>query len=312
MSSSRIPSRPLAAAILSLVAVAACSTSTPSPSSATPPPTAATSPGTPSPTGMPSAAPSDVPSPADAALLLEVTTEGGFINPVATLSSVPLVVVDADGSIYSPGAATGDGTLVAPVEVRDVGAAGAAQILSALRAAGLDHQGEGSGVAADTGTTVFTAVVDGEQVVNRFVRSGPGRPGQPGGASGGPSGGSSDPGAAAFDLLTRLTDPTVAWGGSSPTPMAYVPVGYRVYVAPAAAAAAGTRVAWPLPTPLATFGRAASPDFGVSGLRTGVVLGADAMVLGAALGSAAPDSVLTSDGAWSVWIRPLFPDELGG
>ena len=136
---------------------------------------------------------SEVPSSADAAtLLLEVTTEGGFINPVATLSSVPSVVVDANGKIYTPGAATGDGTLVAPVEVRDVGPAGAAAILAALRAAGLDHEEDGSGVAADTGTTVFTAVIDGEQVINRFVRSGPGGPGQPGGP-GGAGGGQPSP-----------------------------------------------------------------------------------------------------------------------
>ena len=118
--------------------------------------------------------------------------------------------------------------------------------------------------------------------------------------------------AAAFDMLASLTDPTVAWGGSAPSAVPYAPAGYRLYVAPASADATGARVAWPLATPLAAFGRPAVPDFGVSGLRTGVVLGADAATLGKAIGTATADTLLTSDGAWSVWARPLFPDELGG
>ena len=183
MSSSRRATRPLALVLSSLVAVAACTGGTPTaqPLAPSPTPAGAGASATPAPTAPASEVPS---SGGPATLLFEVTTEGGFINPVATLSSVPAVVVDADGKIYTPGAAAGDGTLVAPVEVRDVGPAGAAAILAAVRAAGLDREEAGSGIAADTGTTVFTAVIDGQQVVNRFVRSGAGGPGQPGGAGG--------------------------------------------------------------------------------------------------------------------------------
>jgi hypothetical protein len=347
---SRTVTRPLiVAALSSLVVVAACTSSTPStPAAASPSAVATEAPA--SPAASPAATPpaSEKPSSADAAtLLLEVTTEGGFINPVATLSSVPAVVVDSDGKIYTPGVAAGDGGVVTPIEVRDVGPEGATAILAALRAAGLDRQEEATGIAADTGTTVFTAVIDGDQVVNRFVRSGAGGPGQPGGAggeglgggtNGGTNGGGTagggtgggygggtggdqpspacsacpDPAAAAFDLLTRLADPNVAWAGSAPTPAPYTPAGYRVYVAPVGTDAAGTRVAWPLPTALAGFGRPAVPDYGVEGLRTGVVTGDDAVALGKTLASAPPDTLLTSNGTWSVWARPLFPDELGG
>jgi hypothetical protein len=329
------------AALSSLLVAATCSSSTPStPGAAASPSTPATGapsmpPSTPSSTPSASAAPSSADAPT---LLLEVTTEGGFINPVATLSSIPSVVVDTDGKVYTPGLAAGDGTLVAPVEVRDLGQAGATAILDAVRAAGLDRKEDAPGIAADTGTTVFTALIDGEEVVNRFVRSAPGVPGTPGGAGGeglggGATGGGTAGGgyggsggdqpspacsacggaaSAAFDLLARLTDPGTAWGGSAGTPAPYAPAAYRLYVAPAAADATGTRIAWPLATPIAAFGRPAVPDYGVSNLRTGVVTGDAAEALGKAVGSAPPDTLLTSDGVWSVWARPLFPDELGG
>ena len=244
-------------------------------------------------------APSQAVSPPPAALLLEVTTEGGFINPTASLGALPLVVVDADGRIFTPALSSDGLTLLIPaVEVRDTGTAGATAILAAIRDAGLGTEGAG-GVAADTGRTVFTAAIDGDLVVSRFAAGGPGLPGGAGG-----------PGAPALDLLARLLDPSVPWGSDTPAvPAPYAPDGYFVRIAPAGSA--GTDAApWPLATPPGEFGAPTEMDFGVADLRGGPVTGADAVTLAAALGTAPAGTLLAAGGtAWTAWIRPLFPDE---
>ena len=160
----------------------------------------------------------DRPTPAPVGLLLEVTSEGGFINPSASIGALPRVVVETDGRIFTPASAPdGSQPLVPPVEVRDTGPGGAAAILAAIRAAGLDTERSG-GMAADTGSTVFTAVIDGETIVSRFAAGGPGGPGGPGvGArcarrAGAPA----PPGADAFALLARLTGPRRNLGRRDP------------------------------------------------------------------------------------------------
>ena len=299
------------AASLALL-LAACGSPSSSPTFSPIPP--AVSPGA---SADPSVSPSASPVAGAPGLLLEVTSEGGFINPLATLSAVPTVVVDTDGRIYTPAVNATAASIVAPVEVRDVGPQGAARILDAIRAAGLDHERSGGGVAADTGSTVFTAVVDGSIAVSRFVRAGggPGGPGMPGGAGApGASGGADDGASAAFALLAQLTDPTVTWGAAAAPETGYTPVGYRVFEAPAGAVdPAATTVAWPLDTDLAGFGAPAVPDLGATGLRSGVVAGADAAALAPVLATATPDTAFTSGGrAYRRWVRPPFPDALGG
>ena len=280
-----------AAIILLTLVVAACgaaqATSSPSPS--------------PSPSPTPTPLPTPSPTPVGATLLIEVTSEGGFINPAARLGQLPEVVVDADGKIYTQAVDDGSGKLVPGVLVRDVGAAGAAAILAAIRDAGLDVENtDGGGVSGDTGVTIFTAVINGETIVNRVVASGPGGPGHPGGGS--------NP---AVELLTRLTDPAETWGAANVITTTYQPVGYRVYDAPAADGRSGS-VDWPLTQPLADFGSPQTPDFGVAGLRSGIVLGADAASLAAAAADATSQETFKSDGdAYQVWVRPLLPDELG-
>ncbi len=252
-----------------------------------------------------------------------MTNEGGFINPAASIGALPQVVVETDGRILLP-APMPDASqpLVAPVEVRDTGPAGAAAILAAMRAAGLDTEGSG-GVAADTGSTVFTAVIDGETIVSRFAAGGPGGPGGPGrpggpgvpGGSGSPdaSGAPATPGAAAFALLARLTDPGETWGAATaPVAAPFVPDAYLVYVAPAGAAGADV-ARWPLAAAPEAFGTPTLPDRGVTGLRSGVVTGADARALAEGLaGLPAGSPVASGDMAWSVWVRPVLPHETGG
>jgi len=306
--------RPVRSACLVVVGaalVAACggtpATPPPAPSAATAPPA--------TPAASPlSASPSPIPSPSHIGVLFEAATEGGFINPTASIAALPQVFVDTAGRIFTPvTAANGSSSVIPALEVRDTGPGGAAAILAAMRAAGLDTEKVG-GVAADTGSTVFTAVIDGEMVLSRFAAPGPGRPGQPGGSSDpGASSAPEAPGAAAFALLSRLVDPAETWG-ATPAAVAepFVPDGYLVYVAPAGAAAPGT-APWPLMTGPDAFGTPAVPDLGAAGLRSGVVTGADARTLAADLAGVASGGVVESGGtAWSVWVRPLFPGEIGG
>ena len=84
-------------------------------------------------------------------------------------------MVDTAGDIYAADPNATQQTLVPAVVVRDVGANGAAQILAAIRVAGLDQEGS-SGVPGDAGVTVFTAQIGGQEIVNRIAAGGPGRP----------------------------------------------------------------------------------------------------------------------------------------
>ena len=289
--------------------LAACSAAAPSPS-----PSGAATPG---PSSPPSATPEASPSSgASAALVLRVTTEGGFIGPAANLAALPQVSVLADGRIFTPGAvdAIYPGPLLLPVTVRNVGPAGVAAIIAAIRAAGLDRagaggDGNGGGIPGDTGTTVFLVNVDGTPVTNRLVLGG-GPPGRPGG------GGSPAPGAAAAaDLLSRLTDPNETWGGPAAPAQPFVPVGFRVYVAPGAPVGDGTltepTIPWPLATSLDQFGVPAVPDRGIAGLRQGVVLGADAQALLPILNRANVLSPFSSGNhLFTLYVRALLPDEV--
>jgi hypothetical protein len=306
-------SRPIHLVAVSFLAaiVVACSGAASSGSLA---PTAPSSGSPPASTG-PSAAPSAPSSPAASAagLLLKVTSEGGFINPAATLAALPTVAVYADGRIMTPGPvdAIYPGPLLTPVSVRDVGPSGAAAILAAIKQVGLDRPASADpGVPGDSGTNVFTAVVDGATTTSRFAGAQPGHPG-------GPVASGDEEGAAALALLDRLLDPGETWGAPAATETRYVPAGYRVYVAPGAPQAdpqaSQSPVAWPLATPLAEFGTAAVPDRGITGLRQGVVLGADAATLGPVLEQASMLTAFTSGGSsYTLSVRPLLPDEVGG
>jgi hypothetical protein len=289
--------RPAALLLLGAL-VAACSTGPgPSPTSAPP-------------TGVP---PTSQPTQASVRLLLRVTSEGGFIGPSANLAAVPMISVYADGRIISPGIVDSiyPGPLVSPLAVRDVGPAGAQQIVAAIRAAGLDKDGAGGGIGyPDAATTVFAVSVDATTVTSRFhLGSGPGGPGVPGAPSPDPSV------AAAEALLSRLVDPTGAWGTSNPTTTTLSPIAYRIFVAPGAPVGdlptSQPAVAWPLATPLDQFGSPAVPDRGITGLRQGAVFGADAVTLGPVLAAANALTAFSSGGnLYTLYVRPLLPDEV--
>ena len=166
----------------------------------------------------PAASPSPSPSarPALAAeLVVRVTTEGGFIGPAAHLAQLPVVVVYADGRIFTPAPvdAIYPGPLLPVESVRTVDPAGLAAIRAAIATALLDAGGgTNPGIGADAADTVFAVQADGTLVTTRFPALGAGGhgPGQPGGGPGG----SPDPQReAALALLARLTDTTDLWGG---------------------------------------------------------------------------------------------------
>jgi hypothetical protein len=289
--------RPMARLSLALavtLALAACS-STASPSAS----------GTPEPSGSP--------LPADAVPLLRVRSEGGFINPASTMAALPMVVVYTDGRILMAGSPSADNPnpLVVPVSLRTVGAAGAAAIAAAIHAVGLDTASSADpGVPGDSGVDVFEVLADGVTVSTRFAGNGPGGPGLPGG-------GENPERTAALDLLGKLLDPAETWGAASAPNTVYQPIAYRVFVAPGAPAGDGgasqpPSVAWPLATSLAEFGTPAVPDFGIAGLRSGVLHGADVAAAAPVLEAASATTAFTSGGqSYTLSVRALLPDEVG-
>jgi hypothetical protein len=295
------------AALTAAIGLAACSASGPTVPSAVPP--AASPAGTAGASSSARAGESSSPG-ATPGLLLEVRSEGGFINPAAAIGDLPLAVVDTDGRIYTPAApASLSAPLIRTVLVRETGAAGAAAILAAARAAGLADGSGGGGVAADTGSTVFTLEVDGDEVVTRVASGGPaGEPGLPGDTG---SGSSTPSAGGPLGLLAALTDPATAWSGGASPAAPFTPSAYRVWVAPDAAGPGATAIAWPLATAPASFGSPAAADLGVDGLRSGIVSGLDAGALAAAVASAQTGTdVVASGHAFTLWMRPVLPDEL--
>ena len=289
----------VASGVVFAVILAACAGGrSPAPATGSPGPTAA-------PTERPTTAP---PSTEPIAVILEITSEGGFINPSARLAALPTVVVYSDGRVLTPAApsTSNPDPLLPRVSIRNLGPGGAAAILAAIQAAGLDKPTtEDPGISADSGVSVFAVTSGGSVTTTRFASSG-GGPGLPGGGGGGPER------TAAFDLLNRLLDTTDAWGGSAAAETLYQALGYRVFAAPVAAdPSAPAPISWPLTESLADIGTPTVPDRGVTGLRSGVVLGPDATTLGPVLDAAVAGTTFTSGvGTFTVWVRPLLPHEL--
>jgi hypothetical protein len=292
---------PVAAAVATAFFVGACTSAGGAPGATASPP------GSAAPSGSPA------PSPVSSELVLRVAYEGGFIAPFARLAQPPIVAVYADGRIISPAPVTMEypGRLVAPLQVRSVGADGARAILAAAAAAGLtgaDAAYPAVGIA-DAPDTVFVVVENGTRITTRFGALAEGA-GVPGGQ------GASEPARkAAAAFLARLTDPADTFGAPALPTTLYAPTAFQVWVSPGAPAAsdpalAQQPVAWPLATPLASFGTPATPDAGVAGTRVGVVAGADAATLQPILARANALTPFMSGGeTFSLLVRPLLPEE---
>ena len=295
---------PVAAAVATAFLVGACTSAGGAPGAAASPP------------GSVAPSVSAAPPPASSDLVLRVAHEGGFVAPSGRLAQPPIVAVYADGRIISPAPVTMEypGRLVGPLQVRSVGAEGVTAILAAAAAAGLaaaDATYPAVGIA-DAPDTVFVIVENGTRITTRFgaLAEGMGAPG---------SQGSSEPARkAAADFLARLTDPADMFGAPAAPTALYTPTAFQVWVMPGPPAASDPAltqqpVAWPLATPLASFGRPATPDAGVAGMRVGVVAGADAATLEPILARANGLTPFTSGGGtFSLLVRTLLPEEAPG
>jgi hypothetical protein len=291
----------VAAAVATAVLVGACTSAGGAPGATASPP------GSAAPSGSPA------PSPASSELVVRVAYEGGFVAPYARLAQPPIVAVYADGRIISPAPVTMEypGRLVGPLQVRTVGADGVKAILAAAAAAGLaaaDATYPAVGIA-DAPDTVFVIVKNGTRITTRFGALAEGM-GAPGGQ------GSSEPARkAAADFLARLTDPADTFGAPAAPTTLYAPTAFQVWVSPGLPAASDPAltqqpVAWPLTTPLASFGTPATPDTGIAGMRVGVVAGVDAATLEPILARANVLTPFTSGGrTFSLLVRPLLPEE---
>jgi hypothetical protein len=292
---------PVAAAVATAFLFGACASAGDVPGATASPPGSA----------VPSASPA--PTLASSELVLRVAHEGGFVAPLARLAQPPIVAVYADGRIISPAPVAMEypGYIVGPLQVRSVGADGVTAILAAAVIAGLtdaDATYPADGIA-DAPDTVFVIVENGTRITTRFgaLAEGMGAPGDQG---------SSEPARrAAAGFLARLTDSADTFGAPAAPPTLYAPTAFQVWVSPRPPAASNPEltqqpVAWPLATPLASFGTPATPDAGIDGMRVGIVAGADAATLEPFLARA---NLLTpfNSGDRTFWllVRPLLPEE---
>jgi hypothetical protein len=244
-------------------------------------------------------------------LVLRVDTEGGFISPAILVGRVPSFSLFADGTVITTGPQPDiyPGSALPSLLRASIDTAGVRAIVDAAKKARLTTDRSLTDLAstgiADAATTVFTFVTDGTPHTVRvyaLAESGARPP------SMSPSEYAARQALAAFEA--KLTD-LRGWlphGSVSPTEP-YRPTGSRVYVAPYRPDPSLTEPAlrWPLATPLASFGTAAS------GYRCGPVTGEDwAARLGPAAARATQITPWTSGGArYGLIFRPLLPDEHG-
>lgn len=264
----------------------------------------------------PSASPTPTPSGGPASLVFRASHANGFVMPTWRFVKIPLIAVYSDGRVFSQGAQIEiyPGPLMPNVQVVQMTPAGLAEVLDAVEAAGLTEKDATYPARriADAPDTVFTVVKDGRTVVTSF----------------GALAFDEDPSApapeakarkAATELLNKLGDLETMLGDDAGASVTYEPDEYQILAYPGDPNEGMddeiTRdpVAWPLTTPLASFGKLmpaseALPD----GARCGSAgsTGAQGKVLAKALTEATTLTGFTSDDVvWTVLARPLLPGE---
>lgn len=246
-------------------------------------------------------------------LVLQVGNEGGFIAPSFTLTQIPQFSLFGDGSILTPGVepAIYPGSALPSIQRQVVAEAGIQAILQAAIDAGLkdgiDHTDLGGTGMADASTTVFTFVADGVTHTVKVYALG--------GLSARPDGMSQ----AEFNARKALQD----FLGSLGTLQTWLPAGSVGASQPFDATGSRLLVsdyqpdaqlkepakAWPLGTPLASFGDSTS----IMGTRCGVVSGQDwTATLLPLVSNANQLTPWTSGGQrYAISFRPLLPNETG-
>jgi hypothetical protein len=261
----------------------------------------------------PSGAPAGIAYPTGASdLVLRLRYVGGFVAPAAHLVDLPVISVYGDGTVILPGPqiAIFPGPALPNLQRATITPAGMQILLEAARDAGLlgpDAHYDLGGIM-DASSAEFTLNADGRvHTVSAYALME---------SSGSPQG----PDASVAEARTRLARFQAQLGslegllGSelgdwSP----YQAERFQLLVSAGAPDNQGLvqpAIAWPLSTPLATFG-AALPDL-FQGQRCGVVVGDDAAVLLPALQDANALTPWTSeDAAYALLVRPLLPGEEG-
>lgn len=252
-----------------------------------------------------------IPHPTGASdLILRYEEVGGFVGPGVLLGRYPIISVYGDGTVITQGAvpAIFPGPAMPSLIATKLTEAGIQRLLSAAAGAGLlgpDAQYDATGVA-DATTAQFTVVAGGGRHLVSAYALGIASPGNEG------------PFAA---VRARLQAFTVVLGdlrtrfaadiAGPDAPFAYTSL--RALVrdgAPQSGDPAISRVplAWPLATPLATFG---TPGTGAAtGWRCGVVTGTDLATLKPLLAQATSITGWSSSGAvYTLMPLPMLPDD---
>lgn len=245
------------------------------------------------------------------AIVIQVSSEGGFVAPSYTLTQIPQFSLFGDGSIVTPGVepAIYPGAALPSIGVQVVTEAGIQAILRSAIAAGLedgtDHTDLGSTGIADATTTVFTFEADGASHTVKVYALGA--------LTERPDGMSADEFQARQALQEFLNGlgslekwlPQGSVGASKP----FEGAGARLFVSDYQPDAQLTEPpkAWPLDPPLASFG----DSTGVMGISCGIVTGQDwTDTLLPMVKSANQLTPWTSDGQrYGISIRPLLPNE---
>ncbi len=257
------------------------------------------------PTGSPSAS-ATLPTDPDT-LVLQVRFEGGFVAPDYRFTAMPTVSIYADGRLIAPGAQIQiyPGPLLPAVLVTTLPAGTVERLLDDARAAGLAGGADAAypphGVA-DAPDTVFVVWTSTGATTTSFGALGMDQQDVPAAEQAART--------AASAFAAKLSDPAIVGGATS---IAYAPTAARIIVRDYAATPdpqlTQRPVAWPLATPLATFGAVVvegSPETG----RCGIVGGADLATLWPVLADANALTPFTGGGReYQLVVRPLLPHE---
>jgi hypothetical protein len=243
-------------------------------------------------------------------LVLRIDTSGGFVAPQQTLEQMPSFSLYGDGRVITQGVQTEiyPGPALPSLVVTSITPAGIQALVHLALAAGLgESHSYTTMTVSDMPTTTFTLNVEGDAHTTRVYALGAG---------------SSEPGITAEErkgraalerLSSEMTDlRRFLPAGSVGPDRQYAAEGLRVFVQPYEhqrdPMLHEPEVAWPLSTPLASFGGETSTP----GIRCGAVTGADARHMLDPARSANQLTPWTSDGKeYSLTFRVLLPDEHG-
>jgi len=245
-------------------------------------------------------------------LVLRLRYVGGFVAPSAHLVDLPAISVYGDGTVIVPGPQTAifPGPALPNLQRATITPAGMQLLLEAARDAGLlgpDAHYDLGGIM-DASSAEFTLNAEGAvHTISAYALM------ESSGASQGQDPAIAEARSKLARFQAQLGSLEALLGGEMGTWSPYEADSVQLLVsagAPDNQGLAQRPIAWPLSTPLATFGKAL-PDL-FQGQRCGVVEGADVGTLMPLLQDANALTPLTEDGvAYGLLVRPLLPGEAG-